>query len=72
MKARNPKSQYQEHVQSEEGFTPQYRVLEEEGPDHDKVFTVGVFVDDDMRAKAQGPSKQSAQVAAAQKALKRK
>ncbi len=67
----DPKSQYQEHVQSEEGFTPQYRVLEEEGPDHDKVFTVGVFVDDDLRAKAQGPSKQSAQVAAAQKALKR-
>lgn len=68
----DPKSQYQELVQSEEGFTPQYRVLDEQGPDHDKVFTVGVFVDDDLRAKAQGPSKQSAQVAAAQKALNSK
>jgi ribonuclease-3 len=65
----DPKSQYQEVIQSEEGFTPQYRVLEEEGPDHDKTFTVGVFVNDDLRAKAQGPSKQSAQVAAAEKAL---
>lgn len=68
----DPKSQYQEIIQSEEGFTPQYRVLQEEGPDHDKIFTVGVFVNDEMRAKAQGPSKQSAQVAAAEKALLKK
>ena len=68
----DPKSQYQEFVQSEEGSTPQYRVLEEHGPDHEKVFIIGVFVDDDLRAKAQGPSKQAAQVAAAQKALRSK
>ena len=65
----DPKSQYQEVVQSEEGFTPQYRVMNEEGPDHDKTFTVGVFVNDELRAQGQGPSKQSAQVAAAEKAL---
>ncbi|MCA9323745.1 ribonuclease III [Candidatus Saccharibacteria bacterium] len=65
----DPKSRYQEVVQSEEGFTPQYKVLNEEGPDHDKIFKVGVFVDGKLRAEGQGPSKQSAQVAAAEKAL---
>ena len=65
----DPKSRYQEIIQSEEGFTPQYKVLEETGPDHEKTFTVGVFVDEDLRSKAQGASKQAAQVAAAEKAL---
>jgi ribonuclease-3 len=66
----DPKSSYQEVMQSEEGFTPQYRVMSEVGPDHDKTFTVGVYVNDDLRAQGQGPSKQNAQVAAAEKALK--
>jgi ribonuclease-3 len=65
----DPKSRYQEVVQSDEGFTPQYRVLSEEGPDHDKEFTVGVFINDELRAKGNGPSKQAAQVEAAEKAL---
>lgn len=65
----DPKSRYQEISQSEEGFTPQYKVLSEEGPDHDKEFTVGVFINDDLRAKGTGPSKQNAQVAAAELAL---
>lgn len=67
----DPKSRYQEVVQSDEGFTPLYRVLSEEGPDHDKIFTVGVYVDNDLRAKGEGPSKQNAQVAAAEIALER-
>ncbi len=66
----DPKSRYQEVIQSDEGFTPQYRVLNEEGPDHDKQFTVGVFINDELRAQGNGPSKQSAQVSAAEKALK--
>ena len=65
----DPKSRYQEVVQSDEGYTPQYRVLSEEGPDHDKVFTVGVFINDELRAQGAGPSKQTAQVSAAEKAL---
>lgn len=65
----DPKSRYQEVVQSDEGFTPQYKVISEEGPDHDKVFKVGVFVDGKLRAEGSGPSKQNAQVAAAEKAL---
>ncbi len=66
----DPKSRYQEIIQSDEGFTPHYRVLSEDGPDHDKIFTVGVYVNEELRAKGQGPSKQSAQVAAAEIAIR--
>ncbi|MFT4532438.1 MAG: ribonuclease-3 [Candidatus Saccharimonadales bacterium] len=65
----DPKSRYQEVIQSDEGFTPQYRVMGEEGPDHDKIFTVGVYVNESLRAEGKGPSKQVGQVAAAEKAL---
>jgi ribonuclease-3 len=65
----DPKSHLQEVVQSREGFTPVYRVLEEVGPDHDKMFTVGVFVGDNLRGQGQGPSKQAGQQKAAEAAL---
>lgn len=66
----DPKSHLQEVVQSKEGFTPQYRVLAEYGPDHEKVFTIGVFVDGKLKGEGVGPSKQAGQVAAAESALK--
>jgi ribonuclease-3 len=66
----DPKSRLQELVQNREGFTPQYKVLEEEGPDHDKKFTVGIFVNEEKRGEGEGASKQSAQVMAATQALK--
>ena len=66
----DPKSHLQEMVQSREGHTPQYRVLSEEGPDHDKVFTVGVFVNGKLQGTGTGPSKQIGQVSAAEAALK--
>lgn len=65
----DPKSHLQEIVQSKDGFTPIYKVLGEEGPDHDKVFTVGVFVNGELKGKGSGPSKQNGQVAAAEAAL---
>ena len=65
----DPKSHLQEVVQSQGGSTPQYKVLNEEGPDHDKIFTVGVYVDNDLKGQGNGPSKQAAQVAAATTAL---
>lgn len=65
----DPKSRYQEHIQSNEGFTPSYKVLNEDGPDHDKVFTVGVFVEGALRGTGEGPSKQIAQIKAAETAL---
>jgi ribonuclease-3 len=65
----DPKSHLQELAQSAEGFTPVYKVLEEVGPDHDKQFTVGVFVDNKLRGQGVGPSKQAGQQAAAETAL---
>jgi ribonuclease-3 len=65
----DPKSHLQEVVQSREGFTPVYRVIEESGPDHDKTFTVGVFVDNNLRGTGEGPSKQAGQQKAAEAAL---
>lgn len=66
----DPKSHLQEVAQSKEGHTPIYKVLSEIGPDHDKVFTVGVYVDGNLKGQGQGPSKQVAQVGAAVAALK--
>jgi ribonuclease III len=65
----DPKSHLQEIVQSKEGFTPVYKVLSEDGPDHEKIFRVGVFVDGVLRGEGTGPSKQAGQVAAASEAL---
>lgn len=65
----DPKSRLQEVIQNQEGFTPHYKVLSEEGPDHEKTFKVGVFVEGDLRGEGEGPSKQAAQVAAAESAL---
>lgn len=66
---RDPKSHLQEVSQRTDGHTPSYRVLEEVGPDHDKIFTLGVFVGDVLMGKGNGPSKQSAQQQAARAAL---
>jgi ribonuclease-3 len=66
----DPKSRLQELVQSRDGFTPIYKVTSEEGPDHDKLFIVGVYVNGELRGQGEGPSKQAAQVTAAAAALK--
>ncbi len=65
----DPKSRLQELAQSTEGHTPLYKVLSEEGPDHDKVFTIGVYVNGQLKGEGTGPSKQAAQVEAAESAL---
>lgn len=66
---RDPKSHLQEVSQRVDGQTPVYKVLSEEGPDHDKVFTLGVYVGEVMMGRGIGPSKQAAQQAAARAAL---
>ncbi|MGO3701962.1 MAG: ribonuclease III [Candidatus Saccharimonadales bacterium] len=68
---RDPKSHLQEVSQRVDGFTPQYKVLDEVGPDHDKVFTLGVFVGEKLMGRGTGPSKQNAQQAAARAALQK-
>jgi ribonuclease-3 len=66
---RDPKSHLQEVMQRIDGVTPRYSVLEEVGPDHDKVFTLGVYSGSRMVAQGSGPSKQAAQQEAAKAAL---
>ncbi len=66
---RDPKSHLQEIMQRTDGVTPRYVVLEEVGPDHDKVFTLGVYAGDRLVSKGVGPSKQAAQQEAAKAAL---
>jgi len=68
----DPKSKFQERSQECYGITPHYKVLGESGPDHAKIFEVGLYLEDKLIAKGSGSSKQEAQVAAATKGLKKK
>ena len=68
----DPKSTFQEAAQEHVGITPAYKVLAEEGPDHAKQFTVGVYLWAECIAKGLGDSKQAAQVDAARAALELK
>ncbi len=67
---RDSKSYLQELSQKTDGITPVYRVIKEEGPDHDKTFTVGVYVGNNVRGVGIGHSKQEAQTAAAKEGVK--
>ncbi len=69
---RDAKSLVQEKAQEFVSVTPAYKVLSESGPDHDKHFTVGIFFGSAKIAEGNGKSKQEAEVAAAQAALKTK
>ncbi|MBI2507010.1 MAG: ribonuclease III [Candidatus Niyogibacteria bacterium] len=66
---RDSKSFFQERSQEIVGSTPNYRVLKEWGPDHDKHFVVGVYLEDELVASGEGPSKQEAEQNAAEDAL---
>jgi len=62
------KSQLQEWVQEEQGAMPYYKVVREEGPDHDKTFWISVKVFD-VESDGQGKNKKMAEQDAARKAL---
>ncbi len=66
------KSRFQELSQEHVGVTPSYETLGQSGPDHDRVFTVGVFLGTDKVAEGKGRSKQEAEQAAAEKAIETK
>lgn len=68
---RDAKSWFQELAQKTDGETPIYRTLKEEGPDHDKNFTVGAYVGDKLMGVGVGHSKQDAQTAAAREGVKK-
>lgn len=65
------KSKFQEIAQEKNGITPHYEVLEESGPDHNKTFVVGVYLGKREYGQGEGLSKQAAQQAAAEQALKK-
>lgn len=67
---KDAKSQLQEITQEKSKTSPIYRILKEEGPDHAKVYTVGVYLNDELLAQGTGKSKQDAEKDAAQNALK--
>jgi ribonuclease-3 len=67
----DPKSRFQEKAQEEKGITPHYQILDELGPDHAKIFTVGLYLGEEMIASGKGSSKQEAQVEAAANGLKK-
>ena len=66
------KSRFQEGAQEHESVTPNYRTLSESGPDHDKKFTVGVFIGEELVAQGEGKAKQEAEQAAAEAGLLKK
>lgn len=67
---KDPKSLFQEIAQSKKGITPHYQTISEIGPDHQKIFEVGVYLEDKLIAKGKGNSKQKAEEDAATKASK--
>jgi len=67
--SQNFKALLQEHVQKEQHVVPQYRVLQESGPDHNRFFQIGVFINENLVGQGSGSTKKEAQQMAAKKAL---
>lgn len=66
---KDPKSEFQEIIQERMKLTPTYRVLEESGPAHQRVFKVGVYLGEKFVSEGKGSSKQEAETEAAREAL---
>jgi ribonuclease-3 len=65
------KTKFQEVAQAKFKLTPTYEVISEVGPDHEKTFTMGVYIGDKEYGRGEGKSKQRAEEEAAEKALKK-
>jgi ribonuclease III len=63
------KSLFQELAQAHESITPSYRLVSQEGPSHNRVFTVEVLLRDQVAGTGQGRNKQTAEQEAARAAL---
>lgn len=68
---KDPKSLLQEQVQAKRHSSPVYKVQQEEGPAHAKIFTVGVYINEKIMGEGKGKSKQEAEEQAAKKALEK-
>jgi ribonuclease-3 len=66
---KSPKSRLQEYTQRRTGARPDYRIVEATGPDHEKLFRIEVWVDDRPLGIGEGPSRRTAETAAALQAL---
>ena len=66
---KDPKSLLQEYVQAQKQTSPLYKVVNEKGPAHARIFTVGVFIGDKQTGLGVGKSKQQAEESAAEAAL---
>ncbi len=67
---RDPKSYFQEKAQEKYKFTPMYRIISEEGKDHDKIFVSELLIGDRRVTTGKGTSKQKAEIDAAKNGLK--
>ncbi len=65
------KSRFQELAQEKVGITPVYKTIKEMGPDHNKQFTVGLYLAADLVIEGSGKSKQEAEQEAARRALEK-
>jgi ribonuclease III len=65
----NHKSKFLEYVQAHSDFIPEYHIIKEEGPEHNKLFTVEVFVNNRSLGIGKGKSKKQAEQEAAKNAL---
>jgi len=63
------KSYFQEKSQEILSITPEYKLLFEEGPDHNKIFTMGIYLNEELISQGQGSSKQIAEQEAAKGAI---
>ena len=63
------KSLFQEQAQAHTGITPSYRLVSQEGPSHNREFTVEVLLGDEVAGRGQGRNKQAAEQEAARSAL---
>ncbi len=68
---KDAKSELQEIVQEKIKVTPTYKVLEESGPAHKRIFKIGVYFGDKLMAEGTGASKQEGELEAAKEALKK-
>ncbi|HOV34071.1 MAG TPA: ribonuclease III [Candidatus Hydrogenedens sp.] len=66
---KDSKSELQELCQEKHFPLPEYCVIKEEGPDHQKWFQVGIYINNKLISVGEGKSKKSASQMAAQKAL---
>ena len=68
---KDAKSRLQELSQEINSITPEYKVLSETGPDHSKIFEIGVYIGNKIMGTGNGNSKQEAEQQAAGDALEK-